>query len=488
MQQLLRSSLLACTLFACAAPVGAHQAIDPAILRLVKPPLTPSPTGISRKPGTDLVEAGRKLFFQETFGGNGRTCGTCHRAERNFTIDAEFIGRLPAADPLFVGEKPPLIGLENPVLMRKFGLILENLDGFAKPGVLRGVPHTLGLGFSTDKIDGLVVNGVQLKGAMGWSGDGAPGKGTLREFALGAVVQHFTKRLNRVPGTDFVLPTDEQLKALAAFQLSTGRQTEAKVDAASVRYLDDTVARGQVLFHGAPAKDDSTRSCAFCHNNAGATTTQANNKGANFDTGVRSVANAPACLDSEKFPGAPADGGFGFAENRVTLCGQTMTAFGDGSFNTPSVVEAADTPPFFHNNSSATIEDAVRFYTTDTFGLSPDGQNDAGGNRAFVLSEDEVKAVAAFLRAINALDNIASAKLSLEGAIGRPSLRDLLKDPAVRDINDAIKVLSRGPIRLYASTQPTLSLVAAIANIARGRLPQAQVDLERAHSLMAVAP
>ena len=36
--------------------------------------------------------------------------------------------------------------------MREFGLILENLDGFDHPGVLRGVPHTLGLPVST-KVD-----------------------------------------------------------------------------------------------------------------------------------------------------------------------------------------------------------------------------------------------------------------------------------------------------------------------------------------------
>ena len=34
-----------------------------------------------------LIEQGRVLFFEETFNGNGRTCGTCHRLENNFTID-----------------------------------------------------------------------------------------------------------------------------------------------------------------------------------------------------------------------------------------------------------------------------------------------------------------------------------------------------------------------------------------------------------------
>lgn len=93
-----------------------------------------------------LIELGRKLFLEETFDGNGRTCATCHRAELNFTIDPEFIATLPDDDPLFAAEfNPDLAELEKPELLRKFALILENLDGFDRPGVMRGVPHTLGL-------------------------------------------------------------------------------------------------------------------------------------------------------------------------------------------------------------------------------------------------------------------------------------------------------------------------------------------------------
>lgn len=60
----------------------------------------------------------------------------------------------------------------------------------------------------------------------GWSGDGAPESGSLRSFAVGAVIQHFTNTLNRVPGVDFRLPTDEELDALEAFQFSLGRQSD----------------------------------------------------------------------------------------------------------------------------------------------------------------------------------------------------------------------------------------------------------------------
>src|SRR5689334_13315981 len=31
--------------------------------------------------------AGAGVFFEETFGGNGRTCGSCHPSANNFTLD-----------------------------------------------------------------------------------------------------------------------------------------------------------------------------------------------------------------------------------------------------------------------------------------------------------------------------------------------------------------------------------------------------------------
>ncbi|MGH8525706.1 MAG: hypothetical protein ACREXY_16325, partial [Gammaproteobacteria bacterium] len=90
--------------------------------------------------GDPLVAKGRELFFKETFDGNGRTCGTCHRAENNLTVDPAFIATLPKDDPLFVAEFIPALAknFEDPKLMRKRGLILENLDGTDKPGVMRG--------------------------------------------------------------------------------------------------------------------------------------------------------------------------------------------------------------------------------------------------------------------------------------------------------------------------------------------------------------
>ena len=80
---------------------------------------------------------------------------------------------------------------------------------------------------------------------------------------------------------------------------------------------------------------------------------------------------------------------------------------GDGTFNTPSLVESADTGPFFHNNAVETIEGAVAFYNGDAFNNSPAGQLIAGATGSGInLDGTQVVEVAAFLRVINALENI----------------------------------------------------------------------------------
>lgn len=75
-----------------------------------------------------MTAQGRQLFLNETFEGNG----LAGRVEaNNFTVDPELIATLPPTDPLFVAEtNPTLVALENPDLLRRFGLILVNADGF----------------------------------------------------------------------------------------------------------------------------------------------------------------------------------------------------------------------------------------------------------------------------------------------------------------------------------------------------------------------
>ena len=236
-----------------------------------------------------LEQKGRRLFFEETFGGNGRTCGTCHPATNNFTVDPKYIRRLPKRDPMFVHERVrALRELENAVELRKNALFCENVDTFDNDCVLRGVPHTLGLDASIKQSKRGIAH------ALGWSGDGSANDGSLREFAVGAVVQHFPKTLNRVVDVDFKMPTAEQLDALLAFQKSLGRS--ADVDLASLRFADDEANRGIRVFlnGGRPG------GCHACHRNAGANDNIGNNFNGNFATGTIKLR-----------PDLPHDGGFG---------------------------------------------------------------------------------------------------------------------------------------------------------------------------------
>jgi hypothetical protein len=402
--------------------------VDPQILRKIGPRV-----GRNRN---SLVEIGRRVFFQETFDGNGRTCGTCHPATNNFTIDPAFIRKLPRRDPLFVAEfNPKLKGLENSKLLRSAGLILENLDGFDRPGVLRGVPHNLALPTNMKSdLPGKVH-------ALGWGGDGSPGEGSLRLFAVGAVVQHLPKSLNREEGVDFRIPTDEELDALEAFMMSLGRQSE--IDLAAMSFSEEIVETGKLRFDG----EGINRGCSGCHNNAGANNGDGIN--ANFDTGTRMLIPN----------GAPPDGGFGEVQQ------DGIAGYGNGEMNTPSLIEAADTPPFFHNNSAKTLEDAIRFYGSDTFAASPSGERGR-----LELTEDDVRAIGALLRTLSAMENMRYGNVLAEQArrtLPRPTANERIKE-AVAETNDAIEVLTRGPVKLYAAAVKNLKEAAKLEQQALG--------------------
>src|SRR5215213_10353320 len=133
-----------------------------------------------------LVAEGAALFQNETFGGNGRTCGTCHPARNNFTIDPKFIATLPQSDPLFVFETNPDLAenFEQGTSLRQLGLVLENPDGFDDlrgKFVLRGVPHTLALMSSRTPQPGSAFEPIPPIERLGWGGDGAPGSGSRSE-------------------------------------------------------------------------------------------------------------------------------------------------------------------------------------------------------------------------------------------------------------------------------------------------------------------
>lgn len=400
-----------------------------------------------------LITQGRNLFNNELFNGNGRTCASCHRENNSLTIDPEFIATLPPNDGLFAAEFTPALAVnfENPTLMRKFGLILENVDGFtpATKFVMRGVPHTLALiqNTLTPAAGGADGTTIPPNERTGWGGDGAPGTGTLREFATGAVTQHFTKRLNRVPGTDFRLPTAAELDAMEAFQRSTGRQ--ADLDLSTLSLKNEMAKKGQAIFLNGGSvlggSDAGAGKCFFCHLNAGASDFFLPGQNANFNTNVEGLPFQPADLVVPA-QSVPQDGGFGQTGTSPT------GGFGNGSFNTPVLVESADTGPFFHNNSLGTIEGAVDFYNSAAFNTAPGFGAVIGGIN---LEPVEVEAVAAFLRVINALENIRSSieiEQRAKVAVSFSQAQELLKI-SIAELEDAREVLDCAGLHPSAQRQ-----------------------------------
>jgi len=420
-------------------------------------------TASSSSTGTPLdvlIAQGERLFLDATFSGNGRTCGSCHPATHNFTIDKDFIATLPADDPLFVAEfNPDLAELERPALMREFGLILENVDGLEDPThkfVMRGVPHTLGLQVSITPDTKL---GNPPAAMLGWSGDGAAGTGSLREFAIGAITQHFTKSLARVAGQDFILPNNQQLDAMEAFQLSLGRS--ADYDLSKLTFLDPNVATGQDLFINGTGDPNAGGRCSACHGNAGALAGNGQNR--NFNTHVEDVPHPAHAIEIY-----PHDGGFGKAPN-------ADGTFGDQTFNTASVVEAADTAPFFHNNVAQTLEDVLAFYNSTVF-------NDPRAPGAKIsFTPDQIIDVVKFLRAINVVQNVQEARRELTEILAltgnpQPQVQSRLT-LAQSDSSDAIRVLNEGGIYINDALPQVTSAQQLISQAQQTANPNARDSL-----------
>jgi hypothetical protein len=134
------------------------------------------------------------------------------------------------------------------------------------------------------------------------------------------------------------------------------------------------------------------------------------------------------------------------------------------------VIEAADTGPFFHTATTVsgasahnaavatTIEEAIAFYDSPAFNNSPSGLVGP-----INLTAQEIDNIGRFLRGLNASFNIALARRRIE-AVGallddNPSptpMHDTLKQLAVVEVRDAVRVLSEVP-NLYLNAQSALN-------------------------------
>lgn len=285
-----------------------------------------------------LVERGRRLFFEQTFGGNGRTCGTCHPTP-TLVLTPDDIAELPPDDPFFAG------AMDFDPEMAARGMIRYPLGGASlfepEVTVFRSIP---------------TIRNVGRTGPFTADGRAT----TLQDQALEAVMLHLLDGAVDEPGER--LPTREELDAIVAFEEAMTEPEDGRLGAGR---LTAQARRGRKLFFGKAA-------CATCH-------------------------TPPLFTDNEfhdivaEAPGEPVDD-----PGRCRIEPALPDCLSNGAaINTPQLRGVSRTAPFFHDNSLPTLWAVVEFYGSRRFSDSPAARR--LGIEPLSLTERERAELVAFL-------------------------------------------------------------------------------------------
>jgi cytochrome c peroxidase len=346
----------------------------------------------------------RRLFERETFGGNGRTCLTCHSRETGTVSPEEATQRFYAnpSDPLFRHDGSD-DGLGNGVSrMLEHATVLVEIplppnvrladDPTARSVKLqRGIPTTL----NTPALDPVLM----LDGR----------DPNLEAQALGAIHAHFQSSEE---------PSAEDLRRLAEFQ-----QTSQFFSSRTLKKFarggrppelpqghTDSEKRGRLFFVDAPLASPSQKAgiCAICH--SGPMLNQTNKffpaplpAGSRFQTVDVSEFNAIGHPvrdfiftnpdGSETLVSSPDPG-------RALITGDAKSPFFDSvnAFKIPSLWGVRHTAPYFHDNSAKTLEDVAAHYAKFlALVTTPPG----GGDPALVLTAQDQADIVAYLKLLD---------------------------------------------------------------------------------------
>lgn len=346
------------------------------------------------------LESGRHLFERETFGGNGRTCLTCH-SRRTGTVspaDAQERFARDSNDPLFRadgsddgnGNGVQRMLTDATVLVRV--PLPENVsladDPTARSVVVRrGIPSTL----NTPSLDPvLMVDGRQP---------------SLEAQVRGAVVDHAS-------GTR--PPTAKEQELIAVFERTrpffssrdlfafawTGQQPMLPKGRTAAE------KRGRLFFEDVPFSGPEQKAgvCAACH--SGPMLNETNQflpvpparRGGRFQSVLVSelnAANNPVRDFVFKNPDGTTTHVVSPDPGRALITGKA-TGFEDpNAFKIPSLWGVNDTAPYFHDNSAKSLEDVVEHYAKFFAIIS----TPPGGNApALVLTPQDKADIVAYLK------------------------------------------------------------------------------------------
>ena len=368
-----------------------------------------------RTPSAAGISDGQRLFDHETFGGNGRTCSTCHSGNDG-TIDpqevAERLAQNPS-DPLFLHDGlddffagTSRIAAQATILIERElpqGVVMLDDPAATSVVLARGVPSTV----NTPALDAALMYDMRDR--------------DLRAQASGAIERHAQAAIP---------PTADALAAIAEFQQTDKRffsskalQLFAQGGAAPILPLGHTASekRGREFFVDAPWNPPSKKgACALCHSgpmlntaNAFATIPTGAPPGWRaFDIAVssRNLMNHPVRTFAVTDPchttmvvRSPDPGIMITDVYNIPMLAQFLPpkeacilhpGFFANMFKTPQLHGVKHSAPYFHDNSAKTLEEVLEHYVflfTSNLGFPLSDSN-------ILLTEQDVRDIIAFLR------------------------------------------------------------------------------------------
>jgi cytochrome c peroxidase len=357
---------------------------------------------------------GKKLFEQETFGGNGRTCRTCHSRDTGTLTLADVQRIIEKAHPNDAFLRHDALDDDGVGTTRvqthatiRYTIPLPPWISMADdPGathvtVFRGIPSTR----NTPALDPVLLH------------DGRAA--TLQEQALGAIHDHYQNTVE---------PTTAQRDAIAEFQRTDAHFFSARelrrfartgAPPELPRGITPAEKRGRTFLVDAPFTPPSKKGiCALCHGGPMLNTVnQAHSDfvggsipaGARFfNTGV-TIVNQP---DNPIRTWIIDDGINPVATVRSPDVGLLLNpalstpplsiiprVFFAELFKIPTLWSVKDTAPYFHDSGAKTLRDAVAHYQrffNFTEAQDPVGSRSLGG--FIVLTDNDVDDIVAYLK------------------------------------------------------------------------------------------
>ena len=356
---------------------------------------------------------GKKLFEKETFGGNGRTCRTCHSKDTG-TLSLADVQRLidqPNPNDRFVLHDALDADGVGTTRVRTHATVaytiplppwvsMADAPGARHVTVFRGIPSTL----NTPALDPVLMHDGRVP--------------TLQDQARDAIRDHYQTTVE---------PTAAQLDALAGFQRTDPKffSSEALRRFAAGGPPPELPAgrtaaeqRGREFLVDAPFAPPSKKGiCALCH--GGPMLNRVNQAHSDFvggspPPGVRFFNTGVTLVNQPKNPirkwiindGINPEVTIESPDIGLLLNPAPPTpppsiiprAFFAGLFKIPTLWGVKDTAPYFHNNGARTLRDAVAHYQrffNFTEAQDPVGSRSLGG--LIELTDSDVDDIVAYL-------------------------------------------------------------------------------------------